>query len=249
MVLSSSTVGFGWLFAASFGAALARTSRISPALPAVSVRETTAGTALFPRTLGQFDEGAWTELLLFLFLIALTSAAALIETRRLGLSQRMLATPTSPATVIGGEALGRVLIACVQALVIILGSALLFGVRWGQPAGVAAVVILYACAGAGAGTLVGTLFRNESQAAGISLLLGLGLGALGGCMVPLEVFPPTMKRIAHFTPQAWGNDAFDKLVGHGASITGILPQLGVLALFAAVLLSLAAWRLRRVLAA
>jgi ABC-2 type transport system permease protein len=152
-------------------------------------------------------------------------------------------------TVIAGEALGRVLIACVQALVIILGSALLFGVRWGQPAGVAAVVILYACAGAGAGTLVGTLFRNESQAAGISLLLGLGLGALGGCMVPLEVFPPTMKRIAHFTPQAWGNDAFDKLVGHGASITGILPQLGVLALFAAVLLSLAAWRLRRVLAA
>jgi ABC-2 type transport system permease protein len=161
----------------------------------------------------------------------------------------MLATPTSPATVITGEALGRVLVACVQALVIILGSALLFGVGWGQPAGVAAVVILYACVGAGAGTLVGTLFRNESQAAGISLLLGLGLGALGGCMVPLEVFPPTMKRIAHFTPQAWGNDAFNKLVGHGASITGILPQLGVLALFAAVLLSLAAWRLRRVLAA
>lgn len=235
--------------AASFAAALARTSQISPALPTVLVRETTAGTALFPRTLGQFDEGAWTELLLFLFLIALTGAAALIETRRLGLSQRMLATPTSPGTVIAGEALGRVLVACVQALVIILGSALLFGVRWGQPAGVAAVVILYACVGAGAGTLVGTLFRNESQAAGIALLLGLGLGALGGCMVPLEVFPPTMKRIAHFTPQAWGNDAFDKLVGHGASITGILPQLGVLALFAAVLLSLAAWRLRRVLAA
>jgi ABC-2 type transport system permease protein len=68
-------------------------------------------------------------------------------------------------------------------------------------------------------------------------------------MVPLEVFPPTMKRIAHLTPQAWGNDAFDRLVGHGASITGIPPQLGVLALFAAVLLSLAAWRLRRVLAA
>jgi ABC-2 type transport system permease protein len=233
--------------APSFAAGLAQASRISPSVPAVTVTQTTAGTAVFPTTLGQFTVGAWTELVLFLFLIALTGAVGLIESRRLGLPQRMLATPTSPAAVIAGETLGRVLIACVQALVIILGSALLFGVRWGQPAGVAAVVILYACAGAGAGTFVGTLFRNEQQASGISLLLGLGLGALGGCMVPLEVFPPTMKKIAHLTPQAWGNDAFDKLVAHGASITGILPQLGVLALFAVVLLTLAAWRLRRVL--
>ena len=232
--------------ASSFSAGLAEASRIAPAVPAVSVTQTTAGTALFSRTLGQFDEGAWTELLLFLFLIALTGAVALIETRRLGVSRRMLATPTSPATVIAGETLGRVLISCVQALVIILGSALLFGVTWGQ-AGVAAVVILFALVASGAGIFVGTLFRNEQQAIGISLLLGLGLGALGGCMVPLEVFSPTMRRVAHITPQAWGNDAFARLVGHGASIAGILPQLGVLAAYAAVLLTLAAWRLRRVL--
>jgi ABC-2 type transport system permease protein len=246
-LLGAARFAFAQRSVPSFGAALQRAARILPRIPAVSVTETTAGKALFPSSLGQFAEGAWSQLLLFLFLIALTGAAALIETRRLGVARRMLATPTSPGTVIAGETLGRVLIACVQALVIILGTALFFGVRWGQPAGVAAVVILYACAGAGAGILVGTLFRNEQQAAGISLLLGLGLGALGGCMVPLELFPPTMKRIAHLTPQAWGNDAFDKLVGHGASITGILPQLGVLALFAAVLLSLAAWRLRQVL--
>jgi ABC-2 type transport system permease protein len=235
--------------APSFGAGLSAATRISPAVPAVSVTQTTAGTTLFSRTLGQFDEGAWTELLLFLFLTAMTGSVALIESRRLGLSRRMLATPTSPATVITGETLGRVLISCVQALVIILGSALLFGVNWGQPAGVAAVVIVFALVAAGAGVFVGTLFRNEQQAIGISLLLGLGLGALGGCMVPLEVFSPTMRRIAHITPQAWGNDAFAKLVGHGASIVGILPQLGVLAAYAVVLLALASWRLRRVLAA
>jgi ABC-2 type transport system permease protein len=246
-LLGAARFAVGERSAPSFAAALARANRVAPHIAAVSVTQTSAGTAVFPSSLGQFDEGAWSQLLLFLFLIALTGASALIESRRLGVARRMLATPTSPATVIAGEALGRVLIACVQALVIILGTALFFGVRWGQPAGVAAVVILYACAGAGAGTLVGALFRNEQQAAGISLLLGLGLGALGGCMAPLEIFPPALKRIAHLTPQAWGNDAFDKLVGHGASITGILPQLGALAAFAAVLLSVAAWRLHRVL--
>jgi ABC-2 type transport system permease protein len=232
-----------------FDAGLAAATRIAPAVPSVSVTRTTAGPALFSRTLGQFDEGAWTELLLFLFLTALTGAVALIETRRLGVARRMLATPTSAGTVIAGTTLGRVLIACVQALVIILGSALLFSVSWGQPAGVAAVVILFALVGAGAGIFAGTLFRNEQQAIGVSLLLGLGLGALGGCMVPLEVFSPVMRQVAHITPHAWGNDAFARLAGHGASVTGILPQLGILAAYAAVLLTLAAWRLRRVLSA
>jgi hypothetical protein len=43
-----------------------------------------------------------------------------------------------------------------------------------------------------------------------------------------------------------GNDARARLAGHGAPIAGILPQLGVLAAYTAVLLTLAAWRLRRV---
>jgi hypothetical protein len=48
--------------------------------------------------------------------------------------------------------------------------------------------------------------------------------AIGGCMMPLEVFSSVMRRVAHVTPQAWGNDAFAKLVGHGASVAGILPS-------------------------
>jgi ABC-2 type transport system permease protein len=235
--------------APAFGAGLAEATRAAPAVPLVSVTQTTAGTTLFSRTLGQFDEGAWTELLLFSFLVALTGAVALIETRRLGLSRRMLATPTPPGTLIAGETLGRLLIGIIQALVIIFGSALLFGVKWGQPIGVAAVVILFDLVAASSGIFLGTLFRNEQQAMGVSLLLGLGLAALGGCMVPLEVFSPTLRRVAHITPHAWANDAFAKLVGHGASVGGILPQLGVLAGFAAALLILATWRLRRVLLA
>jgi ABC-2 type transport system permease protein len=74
---------------------------------------------------------------------------------------------------------------------------------------------------------------------GVSIFLGMGLGVPGGCMVPLEVFSlsHTMRLIAHATPQAWGNDAFAKLVGHGASITDILPQLGILAVYAVVVLA------------
>lgn len=233
--------------APNFSSGLAQAQRAAPAVQLVSVAQRVAGTATFSNTPGQFDEGAWTELLLFMFLTALTAAVALIEVRRLGVPRRMLATPTPVRSLVAGQTLGRLLIGMVQALVIIFGSALLFGVHWGQPIAVAAVVILFGLVAAGFGIFVGTLFRNEQQAMGISLLLGLGLAALGGCMVPLEVFSPTLKTVAHVTPHAWANDAFARLIGDGASIGGILPQLGVLACYAVVLLALATWRLRRVL--
>ena len=234
--------------ATSFANGLAYARGVSAHVPPVSVRFGTVGTALFPKSLGQFDEGAWTELLLFMFLTAMTGSVAFIEVRRLGLHRRMLATPTAPGAIVAGETLGRMLIGIVQALVIIFGSALLFGVHWGRPLGAAAIVVLFGLVASGFGILVGTLFRNEQQAQGLGLLLGLGLAALGGCMVPLEVFSPTMKRVAHLTPHAWANDAFTKLIGNGASIGAILPQLAVLLGYAVVVLALATWRLRRVLA-
>ncbi|MGA8921723.1 MAG: ABC transporter permease, partial [Candidatus Dormiibacterota bacterium] len=199
-------------------------------------------------SIGQFEVGAWTQLLLFVFLSALTAGSVgLIESRRLGLSRRMLSTPTPPATIIGGEVLSRFLVGIIQAAVIIFGSALVFGVKWGQPAGVAAIVIVFTLVSAGAAIFLGALLRNAQQASGVSLILGLGLAAIGGSMVPLQVFPPTMQKIAHITPHAWANDAFAQLIANGASITGILPQLGVLTVYAVALLTLATWRLRRVL--
>ncbi|MEU8245353.1 hypothetical protein [Nonomuraea sp. NPDC048916] len=46
---------------------------------------------------------------------------------------------------------------------------------------------------------------------------------------------------------AWGYDGFAELVRHGAGLPDILSQLGVLAAYAAVLLTLGIWRLRRAL--
>ena len=66
-------------------------------------------------------------------------------------------------------------------------------------------------------------------------------------MVPLEVFPPVARTIADFTPHAWANEAFSKLQKEDGGIGDVLPQLGVLVLFASVMISLATLRLRRVL--
>jgi ABC-2 type transport system permease protein len=197
--------------------------------------------------LGQFDLGASSQLFLFTFLTALSGGASLIQTRELGVARRMLATSTPTSAILGGQAAGRIAVALLQALYIVVASWLLFRVDWGDPLATTAVVVLFCLVAGGAGMLVGATFRNDSQAGGVAVGLGIGLAALGGSMVPLEVFPPGVRAVAHLTPHAWANDAMAEIVRREGGIGDVTLELAVLAAYAAVLLALATWRLRRVL--
>ena len=150
-------------------------------------------------------------------------------------------------TLVAGQLLGRLAVALVQAAIIVLGTLLVFGVHWGDPLGTTAVILSFSLVGTGAAVLLGSLFSSEQQAGPVATLLGLGLAALGGSMAPIWIFPHTARLIAHVTPHAWANDAFGKLLEHGAGLGGVLLQVGVLLAFAAVLLTVATWQLRRVL--
>lgn len=227
-----------------FGQTLESASGIADAGPGIGVEVSAVGVALFPDTLGRFDLGAAQQLVLFVFLTALAGSAALILTRQLGISQRMLSTPTSVRTIVVGESFGRFGVAMVQGLYIIVLTFLMFRVNWGDPIGAFLILVTFSAVGAGAGILMGATFKNEQQASGIGVMLSIGLGALGGSMLPLELFGPTMQKVAHLTPHAWALDAFAELVRRGGTTGDILPELGVLSVYAAVLLLLAAWRLR-----
>ena len=228
----------------TFDAGLNHAQTVAKKLPLVVVRTIEPNGKPFPRALPRFTIGAANELLLFIFITSLTSAAALVETRRLGVARRMLATPTTVRSVIFGEALGRLALACAQALLIVFLSWLLFGVEWGNGPAVAAVTIAFCIVSAGFAMLIGSILETEQQALAAAVLLGLGLAALGGSMVPLMFFTPLMLDIAHIAPHAWGNEALTTLVRNGGGLTNVLPQIGALAAFAVVTFSLAIWRLR-----
>ncbi|MFI5623652.1 ABC transporter permease [Nocardioides sp. NPDC051685] len=228
-----------------FRANLDRGDAFADRVADVGVSTTTVGAAPFPEDFGRFDLGASSQLLLFTFVTSMTTAASLIETRRLGVSRRMLATPTRASTIVAGEALGRVAIAVVQGLVIMIGAAVLFGVSWGDPIAAALVMLLFASVAGGAGMVLGAAATNTQQSTAVGLLLGLGISALGGSMMPLEFYSPTLLTVAHLTPHAWAADAFATLVRHDGTVLDILPELGVLAAFAAGLFVAGSWALRR----
>jgi ABC-2 type transport system permease protein len=228
--------------ATSPGEAREVASRVAASTPAVEVDVRTAGSD----TAFGFDQGAAQQLIVFMFVTSLSASSMLIETRRLGISRRMLASPTRASTVLVGEALGRFAIALLQGALIVVGTTLLFGVDWGNAATTLIVVVLFALAGTGAAMLLGSALQNAAQAGGLGVFLGLVLGALGGCMVPLELFPPAMATIAHVTPHAWAIEALtDGLAG--ATPVDVASELTVLGVYAAGLLAVATVLFRRTL--
>lgn len=230
-------------FADGLDAASAAAAQVAP----VTVRTTTVGEALFPEDLGRFDIGASSQLLLFVFLTSLAGSPALIEARRIGVSRRMLASPTPISTILAGEAFGRVAIALVQGAIIMLGAGLLFGVNWGDPIAAIVLLTMFALVAGGAAMVMGSAFRTEQQAGAVGLMLGLGLAALGGSMLPIELFSGTMRTVAKVTPHAWANEAFAELVRHDGGLLDIVPQLGVLAGYALALFLLGGWLFSRAL--
>ena len=198
--------------------------------------------------LGQFDYGASAQLLLFVFLNSLAGSTTLIQSRRLGVTRRTLAAPVSTMQAVGGQALGRLTIATFQGAYIMAATSLLFGVQWGNLAVAVVVLVMFALVAAGAAMVLGSVLDNDAAAGGVGVGLGLVLAALGGGMYPIELFPDTLRTVAHATPHAWAAEALAEVQRHDGGLTDVLPQLGVLAGFAAVLLLLGAWLLRRSLA-
>jgi ABC-2 type transport system permease protein len=195
-----------------------------------------------------FAVGAQSQVILFMFLTSMTGAAVLITTRQLGITRREFSTPTGVRTIIAGETIGRFTFALFQGGLIVVASALLFGVDWIDPLATGAIVIAFALVASGAAMLLATVVANEHQLSALGPALGMIFGLLGGTMVPIEVFPDVMRTLSHVTPHAWAMDAFHRLLLDGGGIGQVLPEVGVLFGFAAVLLTLAVFRFRRAIA-
>ncbi|MEC5182021.1 ABC transporter permease [Arthrobacter sp. CG_A4] len=212
--------------------------------PTVEITDTNEISQEF-RGLGRFDLGASQQLLLFVFLSSLTGAATLIQARRFGVVGRVLAAPVSSGQTVAGQALGRFAIALVQGSYIMIGTAVLFGVQWGNLWLSALVLTLFCAVSAAAAMVVGSVMDNDAAAAGIGVGGGLVLGGLGGSMVPPEFFPAALRTVSYATPHRWAYDALADIQRHEGTLADILPQLGVLALMAAFLLLVGARLLRR----
>src|SRR3546814_20174465 len=100
-------------------------------------------------------------------------------------------------------------------------TALLFGVSWGDPLGAAVVLIAFAAVSAGAAMLLGTLPANAAAATGIGVVLSLALAALGGALLPTELFGEGLQSRDGATPTSWALDAKAETTRHDGSVPAV----------------------------
>ena len=229
---------------AGIGPAIAGRAATAQSTPLIAVqRADQAGAGLAPEVdaLAIFAPGM---ALMFLMYTVSYGGRSLLAERAEGTLPRLLSTPTGAAQVLAGKLFGMLLTGVAQVTVLVLGSSLLFHLKWGDPLAVAVLIVAVTAAATGWGTLLAAFARTPAQVASVGSALMLVFGMLSGAFIPLSTFPGWLQSAAHLTPNAWGLDAFTTLA-RGGALAAIMPGLAALLVMAVTLFAAAATLFRR----
>jgi ABC-2 type transport system permease protein len=185
------------------------------------------------------------QLVTWVFIPLFGISALFAYERQQGTLRRLLTTPTEKPTFLLGTISGQVSTALVQMLLLVVFGILVMKLPWGQnPPALAIMLVTSALAAAAFGTTLGTFIKSESQATNLSVMLGMAMALLGGCMYPLELFPPLAQQIAHILPTTWAMQGLLDIVLRGGGVPDIALEAGVLTLFAVAFFVVGVWRFK-----
>lgn len=175
------------------------------------------------------------QMITFVFIPLVSLSVMFAYERANGTLRRLLVTPTSKATFLGGTILGQGLTALVQMTILIVFGILVMKMKWGQsPAGLAMMMVSFTLAASALGTMLGTFVKSEGQANGLSLMIGMLMAMLGGCWYPIELFPAALRGAAQALPTYWAMQGFLDIAVRGQGPAGVLQECAVLLGFALV---------------
>ncbi|MDW7650677.1 MAG: ABC transporter permease [Bacillota bacterium] len=174
---------------------------------------------------------------MFLLFAGVTGLQSILSEQRQYTFHRMHASPLKRGSFILGKFSGIVAIAFAQFLVLMVGTRLIYGVHWGsRPWQALLVGLSFAVAVSGLALMASSLIHEEKTLLAVWPVGVQISSALGGSMVPLAVFPPSMQFLARLTPNYWGlQGLLDVMTGRPLDGLNLLPLLavGILALLVA----------------
>lgn len=172
--------------------------------------------------------------IIFLAFGTTQGARTILEEERTGTFTRLNATPTPRGMVLFGKLLGVLFTGIIQFGTLLIASAVLFGLRWGDPLGVVVLSIGVIFAFTSLGLLLAVIAKDEAQAGTIGTSTVLVLMVIGGNLTPADNFPNWLTTIAKITPNYWSMEGFIKL-GQGQSLANLTPVMLALALISIIL--------------
>jgi len=234
------------LAAAGAGAPPSAPQGAAPEMPpmtfdAVAVREIEAQVDKRISMISYYSAGMTGMFLLF---GSMFGAFSFVKERREQTLARMLSTPASKLSIVGGKAIGVLMIGAGQFAVLLIGTQMLFGVDWGQNLGATILVgAAEAIAAAGLAMTLAALGKSERSIGGIAPAAIMLFAATGGSMVPTEQLPKFLLPVQVVSPVYWTVSGFLDVM-RGASLTDVLPGVGAVLAIGTVLFAFGVWRLR-----
>jgi ABC-2 type transport system permease protein len=235
------------------GLALRVWERREPGAPQLAVQtESQEGPGPAMQKFTSFSQSvAGNGVMFILFNCILIGGLSLVRERRAHTLDRLMIAPISRGTVVLGKVLGVYIMGLIQA-VVILGFGFLIGagVYWWNAVGVGLVTLMFILVGCALGLMIAALAPSEEAVQVIGSPVALILTTLGGGMFPLELGPQWMQTAARCLPTGWAMFAYHTLMWQGtpqtalATLVSIVPNLLVLAGFAAVFLVIGVLSLR-----
>jgi ABC-2 type transport system permease protein len=177
--------------------------------------------------------------------------ASLEEARQNRTLEALLVTQTPLPIILAGSAAYPFVALAIRTCVYLAWGALLFGFtpRSANWPGALAILLASILAFAGLGILsagYSILFKRGNPAKWI--VLGVS-GLVGGMMYPVSVLPLPLRMLARLIPVTYSLEGMRAALLAGAGWRELLPSIGALLLFAAILIPLSflvfAWALRR----
>lgn len=170
--------------------------------------------------------------ILFVFLAAQFGVVSIHAERRDKTLARMLAAPLHWWSILAGKLIVSMVLALVSMGVIIIGTGLLLGATWGDPAALVALVLSAALAATGISLLTVAFTRNEEQAGSAVAIVTLTLAVIGGSFFPANQGPELLSQLSLLTPHAWFLDGVSDIstggdIGSSASSVAVLAAIGL----------------------
>ena len=183
----------------------------------------------------------------FLFFTVQLGVASLLDERRDGTLARMLVAPVRHGAILVGKLLTSVVLGVTSMAVLAVATHLALGAHWGDPLGVALLIVCGVLAATAVMALIATLARTPDQAQSWGSMAALILGMLGGSFFPIAQAGGALAALSLASPHGWFLRGLQELSGGAGASAALGPAAAILA-FALVAGGIAALRVNRLVA-
>ncbi len=146
---------------------------------------------------------------------------------------RMIISPVSMCSILGGTMFVSFLVGIIQMVVLILGGKYLIGIDWGNSiAGIMMVTTVFVFTVTSMGLMLSGIVKTQAQLGAMTPVILTSTSMLGGCMWPLEIVNnKVLLFLAELTPQKWAIQGMEAIAAKGMGFeAAIIPSIVLFAM-------------------